>query len=384
MKPKIVLSLTHSKDNPRNSEGAFINLADGRIMFAYSRYRGNNWHDHGAADIAARFSSDGGETWSKHPRILIPNEGRCNVMSVSLLNLTDGRIALFYLRKNSHLDCRLWMRVSEDNAGSWSEPTLCIPAPGYFVVNNDRVIALRDGRLLVPAAYHRPRLPAGEPLEQALDGRGVVLIYYSDDGGQNWQEARDWAVLPIPSQSGLQEPGVVELRNGEIYGWARTDCGVQWEMRSADRGETWSPPIASPFRSPCSPMSMKRIPHTGELLAVWNEPPGPGDGTPDTTGTEREEENRTWGRTPLVVALSNDEGRSWHTKKIVENDPERGFCYTAIHFSDDCLLLAYCCGGKHSVVLQDSRITKISLAWLYDKNVSLVKKVKTITGNAPV
>jgi len=41
----ITLELRHKRNNPRNSEGAFITLADGRILFAYSRYYGSSWSD---------------------------------------------------------------------------------------------------------------------------------------------------------------------------------------------------------------------------------------------------------------------------------------------------------------------------------------------------
>jgi len=36
----IVLSLPHGRGHPRNSEGSFVVLADGRITFACARYDG--------------------------------------------------------------------------------------------------------------------------------------------------------------------------------------------------------------------------------------------------------------------------------------------------------------------------------------------------------
>ena len=106
-----VLSLPHRRGNPRNSEGAFIELTDGRILFAYSKFIGKAWKDHGTAVIAARFSSDDGRTWSSRDRILVQPEGRCNVMSVSFLRLRDGSIGLFYMRKNSLNDCIPYLQV---------------------------------------------------------------------------------------------------------------------------------------------------------------------------------------------------------------------------------------------------------------------------------
>ena len=52
------------KGNPRNSEGAFITLKDGRIAFVYSRYNGDSADDHAYCEIAVITSSDLGETWS--------------------------------------------------------------------------------------------------------------------------------------------------------------------------------------------------------------------------------------------------------------------------------------------------------------------------------
>ena len=59
----IVLDLSHSAGNPRNSEGAFATLSNGQLIYAYSRYNGDSWSDHASADIAARYSDDGGKTW---------------------------------------------------------------------------------------------------------------------------------------------------------------------------------------------------------------------------------------------------------------------------------------------------------------------------------
>jgi hypothetical protein len=359
MASKITLKLPHAPDNPRNSEGDFATLADGRIMFAYTRYYGDSWADNATAEIRARFSADNGRSWGDEDVLIVANEGDMNVMSVSLLRLQDGRLALFYLQKNSAADCRPRMRVSTDEGMTWSAPTLCITAPGYFVVNNDRIVQLASGRLLVPASQHRTRVDANG--RASTDGRGLIMYYRSDDGGTTWAESADWWVYPGRISSGLQEPGVIELRGGQLYGWARTGDGWQWETRSRDRGETWSPPVRSRFRSPCSPLSLKRVPATGDLLAVWN------DQSPRWR-QGRAPARSSWGRTPLVSAISSDEGKRWRHAQMLERDRQRGFCYVAIHFVEDAALLAYCCGGRQGTgVLQDLCIRRISLNTLYGR-----------------
>jgi hypothetical protein len=73
----------------------------------------------------------------------------------------------------------------------------------------------------------------------------------------------------------------------------------------------------------------------------------------------------SWGRTPLVAAVSADDGKSWRHARAIETDPERGFCYIAANFTEGAVLLAYCCGGGQSGVLQDLCIRRVSWDWFY-------------------
>jgi hypothetical protein len=351
-----VLNLETSAANPRNSEGAFIELGDGRLMFAYTRFYGGG-EDNAGADIAAVYSSDSGATWTREPQIIVKNDAAENVMSVSLLRLADGRIALFYLKKNGLDDCRLWLRISSDEAKSWGQPRLTIPAPGYFVVNSDRVLQLRNGRLIVPAAFHRLKGENNKDFKN-FDYRGIALFYLSDDAGQTWRESDSWWAPPVPSKSGLQEPGVIELKDGRLYAWARTDLGCQYEMVSRDAGNTWTPPAPSVFKSPNSPLSLKRIPATGDLLAVWNDHSGRFPFPRD--------HKQFGGRTPLVSAVSRDDGQSWGNFKPIENDPNGGYCYTAIYFVKKWVLLAYWeAETKGGAATTRLRLRRLALDWFY-------------------
>ena len=351
---RAVLELPPGTDNPRNSEGAFLPLKDGRILFAYSRYYGTSSDDHATADIAARYSSDKGATWTDKDEIIVKNHGGMNVMSVSLLRLQSGEIALFYLLKNSTSDCRPVMRRSFDEGKTWSEPTPCITDEvGYYVLNNDRVIQLKDGRLLFAVSLHG--FDGGK-----FDNKGVVMTYFSDDNGHTWRRGK--SILSVIAPSGrkyaAQEPGVVELKDGSVLLWIRTNADCQFMSRSADRGETWSSPQPSWLRSPLSPASIKRLP-TGDLLAVWNDH----EARPEmrTHHADKHKWANGW-RSPLAAALSNDEGQTWHGAKMVEDDPEGWFCYIAIQPVDDgTMLLGYCAYSE----LGHTRLVKVPVDWFY-------------------
>ncbi|HEX4793319.1 MAG TPA: sialidase family protein [Humisphaera sp.] len=342
------LVLAPGPNNPRNSEGDFAVLGDGRVLFVYTRFTGGTG-DADAAELVSRLSTDGGRTWSARDELVVARPaGAQNIMSVSILPLRDGRLAMFYLEKKSAGDCRAVMRVSTDGAKSWSEPRECMPEAGYFVVNNGRAIQLADGRIILPAARH----------DAAADKpgwhRGVAVCFFSDDGGLTWHRSDSALEAPPQSRSGLQEPLVAELKDGRLLMLCRTDQGFLFRSYSQDRGQTWSAPEPSDLASPLSPASLKRIPKTGDLLLVWN----------DHTAIDAAHRGK---RTPLTVAISNDEGKTWTHRKTLYDDPQGWYCYCAIAFVGERVLLGHCAGlqTKMSSGLTTTVVTSFGVDWLY-------------------
>jgi len=175
---RIVASLPHGPGNPRNSEGAFIAGRDGRILFAYTRYRGESWSDHAQADIVARTSTDDGRTWDSQDRLLVANDGTQNVMSVSLLRGSDGRLRLFNLRKDGFNACLPCLRVSDDDG-------LTHPAD---------LVRLPDKRVLLVYGYRH----------QPFGVRACV----SDDGGKTWDVGRELVIAASGVNTDLGYPSV--------------------------------------------------------------------------------------------------------------------------------------------------------------------------------
>ncbi len=343
----------HPPVNARNSEGDFIRLKDGSILLAYSHFVGDCHWDHEPAYIAGRLSRDGGRSWTSVDHTVLANDGQMNIMSVSLHRTLDDKLAIFYSRKNSVIDCRMRMRVSEDEGKSWGEARLCITEPGYYPVNNDRVVRLSSGRLLIPTGRHGMIIDRfGLP---AVADRSDAMAFYSDDDGRHWKRSRTIMVAPIESASGLQEPGVIELRDGRLMMWHRTDQGSQFRSYSEDGGDTWSVPEPSCIISPLSPASIKRLPQTGDLILVWND-------------HSAIDERRRGKRTPLTIAISRDEGQTWiHRKNLETKHLDGYYCYTAIEFFGDDVLLAYCSGdqGDQHRGLERTSVARFDYRWLY-------------------
>lgn len=322
-----LLVVEPGKDNPRNSEGDIIELKDGRLCLIYTRFTGGSG-DHAAADLAMRISSDGGKNWSEDS-IVVQHPGGLNVMSVSLLRMANGQIALFYLRKTSIEDCRPLMCVSTDEVATWSKPAVCITDEiGYYVMNNDRAVQLKSGRLVLPVAWHQG---PGKPRDTA----GIIMCYLSDDNGKTFRRSKDSfkGYAPDGRRITVQEPGVVELKDGRLMMFMRTNAESQYISYSQDGGETWSKAGPSKLISPLSPASVERIPWSGNLLCIWN----------DHSGIHKYPKGR---RTPLCLAVSEDEGRTWSKSAVIEDDPDGWYCYTAITFVKNRVLLSYCAGDR--------------------------------------
>jgi len=248
---RTVLELAPAPGNPRNSEGAFLRLKDGRILFVYSRFEGDSHMDHAPACIAARTSADDGETWSGD-RILFRREdfGAANLMSVSLLRMENGQVGLFFLLRFGWNDLQLTLFRSSDEGKTWSAPQRCYGGIGYYVTNNDRIVRLKSGRIIAPANLHRAT-------DKGFDSRGIAHFFLSDDDGRTFRDAKDCIFPPTNKLiSGLQETGLVELEGGILWAFMRTSGGCHYQSFSFDGGDTWTDAAPSRFTGPCSPLSV--------------------------------------------------------------------------------------------------------------------------------
>jgi sialidase-1 len=340
-----------SEGHPRNSEGDFIGLKDGRLLFVYSHFTGGGG-DHDRAFLAGRYSSDGGQTWTDRDEVIVEREGDWNVMSVSLLRLKSGAIGLVYLRKNSLTDCRPLLRLSTDEAKTWSQPIECITDKiGYYVLNNDRAEQLSSGRLVLPVCHH-----ANEGGK--FDGSGTILCYLSDDDGQTWRRSRtERQAMKEGKRLIAQEPLVIERKDKSLLLLARSNEGSQLQSTSTDGGDTWSELVPITIKSPLSPASIERLP-SGDLLLLWNDH---SQIDPALRGK----------RTPLSAAISKDDGQTWQPSRTLFDNPHAWYCYTAIEVAGEHVLLAHCAGDRrHNNGLAETWITRVAVHSFYIKSVN--------------
>ena len=331
--------------NHRNSEATILDLGPHRLLLAWTEFYTSNGGDWGPARISAMTSRDGGLTWSdKH--VLQRNIGKMNVMEANLLRLHDGRIFFVFGRKNSPADSVPMFRISLDNRLTFSSPQAIPvdPHPAYYTINNDRVIQLGSGRILAPLAYTK---------DYRLDHHFLTRVYYSDNEGKTWKASK--TIIDVKQSSGgAQEPGVVQLPNGKVMLWVRTNTGHPYQAYSDNDGITWSTPEPMSVPAPNSPQSIKRIPRTDDLLMIWN--------------------NSATNRFPLAAAISKDNGRTWPDIRNLDADAHDTYAYPSITFVNNWAFFTYYSGppvGKHEKMpFWSLKFKRVPIKWLYQHEVN--------------
>ena len=285
-------------------------------------------------------SGDGGVTWSRPSCVLKPSKLGCDTVSgLSLLRMENGDIGLFFmLHSEPGWVNRICLARSRNEGKTFSRVNKECAFDiynGYFVLQNDSVIRLSSGRILIPLTYHtgsRRDLPDSHVEDIAYGG-----FTYSDDDGKTWKTSTDELYQTFSSTStGLRHAGAAEIAPDTLRAFWATDMGCQYSSFSTDGALHWTPAEPGRFTSPCSPMRVFKT-SDGAFFGIWNP-------VPDYNG--RKTDPATRGLNTLVISeLSGDTLRPGEIKEI-ENDASRGFTDAAVlENGDGSLLLAYSSGS---------------------------------------
>lgn len=343
-----VLFIGTTENNQRNGEGAFIKLKDGSLMFGFTEFFGDDWEDDVTAKISYVISKDEGETWSESKVLFKKPSDAKNIMSLSFLRMNNDDLGAFYIVKNSDGTDKIVFTRSTDEGLTWSEPVNCMEClheQDYFVLNNDRVLKLSNGRILFAVAKHTV-------LNTDKDFTpGEIHFFFSDDDGNSWEKTDTVFECPFPQNpDGYEEPGLYQFPDGKVWCYIRTGLGFQYECFSEDSGLTWTLPEPDLFfSSACSPMLVKDC---GKYtVSVFNPIPE----------HILREDSEPWGRTPYVMAVSLDNGKTFNKENLyyIEDDLNNGYCYPAIYAGEDYMLVAYYHSNNTEICLNSTKIIKI-------------------------
>ena len=344
----------------KNNITAMFTVPDGRIGVNIFRVRDVKAHAltdflTGFNDIA--FSSDGGRTWTDPVRLNLPDPMLLpdiqNTVSDHLVVNTvmpdgEGNMMIFATIRTDNNQCTSVLLCRTKDFVTFTPWKHTFEKKGYFVINNDRIIRLKSGRILIPTALHG--------FDDYRITGGKTSFFYSDDNGETWLESTTVSAFPSEAgqRNGLQETGVCELADGTVWALARTAVGCHYQQFSTDGGETWSVPGPSVFLGPLSPLTMKRA-SDGRLVTVWNPIPG----------LRNEIVGGGWSiRTPIVIAASADEGQTWTRYRVMDDAVEGNYCYPTIYADGEGYLLVsyYYTELGNPTSMAQSKIKRIELS----------------------
>lgn len=132
----------------------------------------------------------------------------------------------------------LWMRYSDDNGKTWSNPVILNYGLKY---DTERFFGTSPGSGLVIKYNGKERIII--PL-YGYDGKEKSTVIYSDDNGETWQ--RGGSVEARPMLKKVSENRVVELPDGTLRMYCRNNYVLVAVSDSKDGGKTWSKAKADP------------------------------------------------------------------------------------------------------------------------------------------
>lgn len=187
-------------------------------------------------------------------------------------------------------DCRLMTRFSTDNGYTWTAEREWPDSLGWLPRNPP--ITLRSGEMVLPMSLNR-----------GLAEGGILLRLNPD--GETWSR--------LGFMPGGEQMTVIERTDGSLLACARSSPYIL-SSESSDGGVTWTPPATTALKCPDSANVMIRL-RSGRVLLAHN----------DNDGEDR---------ATLALEQSEDEGRTWKDKKILEMEPN----LSAGEYSYPCLV----------------------------------------------
>jgi predicted neuraminidase len=320
----------------------------------------------GRADICIWFSRRAPRTgvWSAPQQL--SNDPERSEQNPILFNAPSGALWLLHTAQFSgHQNTAIVRRrISTDHGHSWGPVQTLLGEPGVFV--RQPPVQANDGSLLLPAYYCRS--PPGQVWDGSLD---ESVVMRSTDGGSTWQ------AVCLPDSTGCVHMSIVTgagaaARGNTSPGHLLALFRSRWAdhihlSRSADNGESWSPPQPTLLPNNNSSIQALRL-ADGRLAVIFNAssardaterreglydeiedsapsaatvPPGaaavlrdaaaragagaamralPRAAVPARPAIEASTRRSFWGvpRAPLTVAMSADDGLTWPWQKNIE------------------------------------------------------------------
>jgi predicted neuraminidase len=295
---------------------SFTELANGDLYLVW--YGGEGEYATDTAVWGTR-RRKGQTTWSP-PRVLARDPFR-SVGNAVIWQAPDDVVWLFYVNRfgETWSTSRILGKISRDGAETWSDAFVVATEAGMMV--RSRPIVLLDGDYLLPI-YDE----TGSDTELVPPDSTSLFLRW-DTKKKRWSETNR-----VHSRIGNIQPAVAQIDEKYLVAYCRRGGDYSgrpdgWVVRteSRDGGHTWSEGRDSQFPNPNAAVDFIRL-RNGHLLLVYND------------------SHRS--RTPLTVAISADNDRTYPHRRNIGEGPG-SFAYPTVLQSSD--------GKIHVIYTTDQR-----------------------------
>ncbi len=304
---------------PYKHPACLTELSNGDLYLVY--YGGAGEYAVETGVFASR-KHKGESSWSA-PRAIARDPFR-SVGNGVVWEAPDGLLWLFYVVRYGETwsTSRIQCKVSRDLGETWSDSSVLSLQEGDMVRN--RPIVLKGGDYILPI-YNET---GNDPEMTGPDSMSLVLRYHPST--RVWTRSK-----PIRSAKGNIQPAVVELADGRLIAYCRRGgdynpktIGYIVRAESSDGGLTWTEGKDTAFPNPNAAVDLITL-KSGRLFLVYN--------------------NSMVHRSPLSIALSSDQERTWPIRLDLLAD-NRDYGYPmALQAKDGRIHLVYT-SDKRSVV----------------------------------
>ena len=281
------------------------------------------WMDPTRSSIDTSYTRNGGKTWIKSVPKGVDACGGNHQQAweasgdVWLSFGPDGTAYLttlawahFVTAPTSDYVSVVYVLVSRDGGKSWSKPVLVSRPRG--VSDKDMIVADPHHSGTVYDAFDN----AGFGLVGPPRGSNYLVVAKSTDWGHSWRRT---VVARFPPDRPVSDSQLSILPDGNLVetavGTNAAGVGTIWAWRSTDRGRTWSKPSHVAALTPGSAPAICGATYRGGSTFDADAVAGPhsvvlviNDGAAAAQGHGK-----------LILARTDDSGRSWHTHPLLRS-----------------------------------------------------------------
>ena len=238
---------------------------------------------------AGEVVSDDPARLEQNPSLFLTPQGEIWLMYTAQVSRAPEHNPHFNLQYTAEIR----RKISRDNGYTWGPTETMFSRPGSFC--RQKIQVLSSGRWVFGNWICFP--------DETRCGSDITVVQISDDQGKTWRE------VEIPRSAGRVHANLIETAPGELTALFRSRFADNiYISYSKDYGDSWTEPVRTCLPNNNSSISAIRL-QSGALALIYN-----------ALRFNDDISKTVWPhqRCPVTFAISEDNGKTWPYKRIIE------------------------------------------------------------------